>query len=71
MVIAGFCLLILGLGVPVFTRIFVDNILVTNVLPWKGQFHKWALLNRLVEKKGSLRKCLNVKNFNRIEIELK
>ncbi|NRA89988.1 MAG: NHLP family bacteriocin export ABC transporter peptidase/permease/ATPase subunit [Simkaniaceae bacterium] len=37
-IIAGFCLLIPGLGVPVFTRIFVDNILVTNVLPWKGQF---------------------------------
>lgn len=37
-IIAGFCLLIPGLGVPVFTRIFIDNILVTNVLPWKGQF---------------------------------
>lgn len=36
--IAGLCLLIPGLGVPVFTRIFIDNILVTNVLPWKGQF---------------------------------
>ncbi|MCB1109522.1 MAG: NHLP family bacteriocin export ABC transporter peptidase/permease/ATPase subunit [Chlamydiia bacterium] len=36
--IAGVCLLIPGLGVPVFTRIFIDNILVTNVLPWKGQF---------------------------------
>lgn len=38
LLIAGVCLLIPGLSVPVFTRIFIDNILVTNVLPWKGQF---------------------------------
>ena len=36
--IAGFCLLIPGLSVPVFIRIFIDNILVSNVLPWKTQF---------------------------------
>lgn len=36
--IAGFCLLIPGLAVPAFVRIFVDNILVSNILPWKGQF---------------------------------
>ena len=35
---AGVCLLIPGLSIPVFTRIFVDNILVSNILPWKGQF---------------------------------
>ncbi|MGE0198026.1 MAG: NHLP family bacteriocin export ABC transporter peptidase/permease/ATPase subunit [Simkaniaceae bacterium] len=38
LLIAGVCLLIPGLSVPVFTRIFVDNILVSNILPWKGQF---------------------------------
>jgi len=40
--IAGFCLLIPGLAVPAFVRIFVDNILVSNILPWKGQF-LWAI----------------------------
>ncbi|QVL58385.1 MAG: NHLP family bacteriocin export ABC transporter peptidase/permease/ATPase subunit [Simkaniaceae bacterium] len=38
LLIAGICLLIPGLSVPVFTRIFIDNILVSNVLPWKSQF---------------------------------
>lgn len=38
LLIAGVCLLIPGLSVPVFTRIFVDNILVSNILPWKAQF---------------------------------
>jgi ATP-binding cassette subfamily C protein len=38
LLIAGICLLIPGLSVPVFTRIFIDNILVTNILPWKGEF---------------------------------
>lgn len=38
LLIAGICLLIPGLSVPVFTRIFIDNILVSNVLPWKSEF---------------------------------
>ena len=38
LLIAGIYLLIPGLSVPVFTRIFIDNILVSNVLPWKSQF---------------------------------
>lgn len=38
LLIAGVCLLIPGLSIPVFTRIFIDNILVTNVLLWKGEF---------------------------------
>lgn len=36
--IVGFCLLIPGLSLPVFMRIFIDNILVSNILPWKTQF---------------------------------
>ncbi len=38
LLIAGVCLLIPGLSLPVFIRIFIDNILVSNVLPWKSQF---------------------------------
>lgn len=38
LLIVGICLLIPGLSVPVFTRIFIDNILVSNVLPWKSEF---------------------------------
>ena len=36
--IAGLCLLIPGLALPAFTRIFIDNILVSNILPWKQAF---------------------------------
>ena len=36
--IVGFCLLIPGLSIPVFMRIFIDNILVSNILPWKAEF---------------------------------
>ena len=36
--IAGFCLLVPGLSIPAFVRIFIDNILVSNILPWKGAF---------------------------------
>lgn len=36
--IAGFCLLIPGLALPAFIRIFIDNILVSNILPWKAAF---------------------------------
>lgn len=37
-ILTGFCLLIPGLSLPVFLRIFIDNVLVTNILPWKGGF---------------------------------
>lgn len=32
------CLVIPGLALPAFTRIFVDNILVADILPWRIQF---------------------------------
>lgn len=36
--LAGLCLLIPGLALPGFTRIFVDNILIANLLNWKWDF---------------------------------
>ncbi len=36
--LAGLCLLIPGLALPAFTRIFIDNILISNILSWKWNF---------------------------------
>jgi ATP-binding cassette subfamily C protein len=38
LIIAGICLLIPGFALPSFTRIFVDNILISNLLSWKWKF---------------------------------
>ena len=36
--LAGLCLLIPGLALPAFTRIFIDNILIANLLAWRWDF---------------------------------
>lgn len=67
LLIAGVCLLIPGLSVPVFTRIFIDNILVTNVLPWKGEF---LLAMTLAMVLGGLLTWLQQYFLNRLNAKL-
>ena len=38
LLLAGLCLIIPGLALPAFTRIFIDNILIANLLEWKWDF---------------------------------
>lgn len=67
LLIAGVCLLIPGLSVPVFTRIFIDNILVTNVLPWKSQFLMAMVLAMVL---GGLLTWLQQYFLNRLNAKL-
>lgn len=36
--LAGLCLLIPGLALPAFTRIFIDNLLIAHLVSWKWDF---------------------------------
>lgn len=65
--IVGICLLIPGLSIPIFTRIFVDNILISNILPWTTQFLIGMALSMCV---GGVLTWLQQYFLNRINISL-
>ncbi len=46
--LAGICLLLPGLALPAFSRLFVDRILLTQGFPWKGVFFISILLVAIV-----------------------
>jgi len=66
-ILTGFCLLIPGLSLPIFLRIFIDNILVTNILPWKGEFLLAIALAMLI---GGVLTWLQQYYLNRLNTKL-
>ncbi len=66
-IFAGFLLLVPGLAIPVFTRIFVDNILVTNILTWKNEFFFAMFLATLL---GVFLTALQQYFLNRLRLRL-
>ncbi len=47
--LAGLCLILPGLALPAFTRVFIDNILISNILSWKFDFLSMMALALVIQ----------------------